>query len=137
MPVKVEYRNKCDKCEKVWYSNEYKDKCSKCRIEEKTEENKNKQSKNNNTYKGYKDKYTGYYGKDWQEKKEKALQRDNYKCKICGVTQKEHIEKDEFFGKNLHVHHIIPAKKFDSYKKANTIGNLVTLCSKCHSKAPN
>jgi 5-methylcytosine-specific restriction endonuclease McrA len=65
----------------------------------------------------------------------KALKRDNYKCKNCGIGQEEHKKK---YKTELHVDHIIPRKKFVNekdyffYKKANRLTNLQTLCVKCH-----
>jgi transcription elongation factor Elf1 len=46
----------------------------------------------------------------------KVLERDGYKCIICG--------KDSM----LHIHHIIPWRQGGDYK----MDNLVTLCSGCH-----
>ena len=48
-----------------------------------------------------------------------AIHRDGCKCMECGKT-KTHLE----------VHHITPRKAGG----ANTISNLITLCSKCHAK---
>lgn len=53
--------------------------------------------------------------------KEQIRNRDGYKCKICGCSETECIKK-------LSVHHI-------DYNKMNiTPSNLVSLCTKCHSK---
>lgn len=51
-----------------------------------------------------------------------TLMRDNYICQECGK-------------KNcmLEVHHIIPRR----LKGSNSIGNLITLCDKCHDKTEN
>jgi len=67
-----------------------------------------------------------YYGVDWDKQKNLTRKRDDYSCKICGVTENE---------KAHDVHHVHPFRKFgfENYKIANDLSNLVTLCSKCHS----
>lgn len=53
----------------------------------------------------------------WAEKKKGILERDGYKCVLCGSA------------KNLHVHHItyenLPFEKDE---------DLITVCNKCHEK---
>jgi len=56
------------------------------------------------------------YPPDWGERKERCLQRDARRCRICGDD------------KRLHVHHAIPV----SYGGNHSIQNLVTLCQFCH-----
>jgi len=55
--------------------------------------------------------------------KYRALQRDNYQCRVCGrpVTDK-----------TSHVHHLVPVKRFASLALASTDDNLQTLCLACH-----
>jgi len=48
-----------------------------------------------------------------------TIMRDNYTCMECGKTKCM-----------LEVHHIVPRR----LKGSNTLGNLITLCSKCHQK---
>ena len=65
---------------------------------------------------------TGYQNGDaagFYNVKSAVLHRDNYKCQICGQGH----------GK-LEVHHI----RFRSQGGSNSMNNLTTLCSKCHSK---
>jgi len=74
------------------------------------------------------------YGPNWQEQREKRLEKDSYECQACTLSQKKHIEQ---YGKGLHIHHITPFKKFGAegerdYKRANRVSNLVTLCLPCH-----
>lgn len=59
-----------------------------------------------------------YYGEDWFQKRRQTLERDNYRCKICGSTKK------------LHVHHIIPRRLGGN----NELSNLITLCAACHER---
>lgn len=66
------------------------------------------------------------YGKDWLIIREKVLQRDDYKCKVCGSSST--IQP-------LHVHHIQPFKTFTTLEAANALSNLVTLCPSCHRQA--
>ncbi|HXK64748.1 MAG TPA: HNH endonuclease [Spirochaetota bacterium] len=60
-----------------------------------------------------------------QELKNQILERDNYKCVICGRTAKE--------GYELHVDHILPK---DKGGKA-TLDNGQTLCSICNFRKKN
>lgn len=50
--------------------------------------------------------------------KEKVLKRDGYKCVECGSTM------------YLHIHHIWECQ----FGGGNDIGNLTTVCEKCHAK---
>jgi 5-methylcytosine-specific restriction endonuclease McrA len=61
----------------------------------------------------------------WYQRK-KALERDQYECSHCGITQSEHQRK---FRHGLHVHHIVPRCKGGS----NYVENLLTLCRDCHT----
>jgi len=65
-----------------------------------------------------------YYGSDWQQQRERALQRDNRECVICGDNG------------NVHVHHIRPFRKFgaENHETANRLDNLVCLCADHHMK---
>ena len=49
-----------------------------------------------------------------------VLKRDNFSCKICGITAKD--------GAKLHVDHIVPVSKGGQ----TTISNLQTLCDRCN-----
>lgn len=64
------------------------------------------------------------YGNTWDEKREEALERDNYECRICGKSQS--------IKKPLHVHHVVKVKKFDDPDNAHTRDNLITLCKAHH-----
>ncbi len=62
------------------------------------------------------------YGDDWDKIRYLVYLRDRFTCQDCEVT-----------GKRLDIHHIIPFLiSFD-----NSLGNLITLCRKCHMKAEN
>ena len=77
------------------------------------------------------------YGYNWEEQRKKALNRDEYRCQRCKLSQREHENQ---FGKGLEVHHIEPKESFrDStgtlnVEEANALSNLVTLCRLCHDK---
>lgn len=80
------------------------------------------------------DKKTIPWGSNWNKKRLLALQRDGYKCRICGMTRDEH--QDEY-GADVHVHHLSPRREFwdgTSFNsdKANRLSNLVTLCAVHH-----
>ena len=62
--------------------------------------------------------------KNFGGNREKALVRDDYKCQKCGTTQEQSLAK---LKKDLFVKHI-------KNKNDNSLGNLITLCTKCFSK---
>lgn len=72
-----------------------------------------------------------YYGENWSAQRENALDRDGYKCAICGMTNDAHRDTH---GCELHVHHIEPLATFDTKVAANDLDNLLTLCRPCHAK---
>ena len=66
------------------------------------------------------------YGPEFnQDLKQRIRERDDFVCKICGITEKQHIEN---IGRILTVHHI------DGNKENNTPSNLISLCMLCHAK---
>jgi len=72
-----------------------------------------------------------YYGPNWGERSAEIRERDGHECLSCGMTDAAH--RDEY-GSHLNVHHIIKAREFDDYEKANRPENLVTLCNRCHKR---
>lgn len=66
------------------------------------------------------------YGSDWEQIRERALNRDGQRCQVCGAS-----------GQNrpLHVHHIQPFRSFAEREAANHLSNLITLCPSCHRQA--
>lgn len=62
-------------------------------------------------------------GPNWQSVKRAALARDEFVCQDCGI------------GGQLHVHHIIPFRMFDTHDEANQMENLISLCPPCHRRA--
>lgn len=71
------------------------------------------------------------YGSMWEKRRQEVLERDNYRCQRCGVTQFYHVE---VYGFGLDVHHETPLKEFSDLKKAHHMDNLVVLCRTCHTK---
>ena len=74
------------------------------------------------------------YGPDWGRQKRAALARDGERCQHCGASQRP--------GRRHDVHHIQPFRTFgyslgvnDVYLQANSLENLITLCSACHRRA--
>jgi DEAD/DEAH box helicase domain-containing protein len=74
------------------------------------------------------------YGPNWQKQRERALSRDGYRCRTCGSEAAP--------GRSLHVHHIRSFRDYgyipgvnESYRLANEVENLVTLCASCHRQA--
>lgn len=62
--------------------------------------------------------------------REKVLERDGYKCVICGMTNEEHIKK---YGRIITIDHIDGNGRNHNIKN-NNIDNLRTLCLSCHGK---
>jgi len=74
------------------------------------------------------------YGPDWPAQRAAALARDGYRCRHCGMPERE--------GHPLEVHHIVPFATFgyipgvnDLHRLANRLENLITLCPSCHRRA--
>ena len=65
------------------------------------------------------------YPRDWNKRRRRVYQRDNYKCQECGKKggKKGNAE--------LQAHHIVPKSKGGSHD----LKNLKTLCRSCHAKA--
>lgn len=88
-------------------------------------QSKHKQGAGNPNYRGGTVKYRGA---NWGSQKRKALNRDGFRCQICG---KKLGRKGWDYG----VHHIKPYREFKGdYETANHLLNLVTLCRRCHGK---
>ncbi len=68
-----------------------------------------------------------YYGSDWPRQRQACRERDNYTCRICQRT------REQVSSENLDVHH------HNAYRvsKDNSLGNLITLCDKCHHDVEN
>jgi 5-methylcytosine-specific restriction endonuclease McrA len=60
-----------------------------------------------------------FFSEAWHDTREYVLERDDGKCKDCGIEYEE-----------MHVHHLIPRKQGGKDEPKN----LVTLCSSCHAK---
>jgi len=54
-----------------------------------------------------------------------VLERDDYECRFCGVTNEQHKED---CGSSLEVHHLIPRR----VEEINEKDNLITVCKSCH-----
>ncbi len=61
----------------------------------------------------------------------KALERDNYECQNCSMTQEQNIV---LFGRSITVHHI-DGNGRGCENPNNDMDNLITLCFRCHPKA--
>lgn len=73
------------------------------------------------------------YGSGWRTVREKALERDGYRCVGCGATRTE-------LGRNPDVHHIVPVRSFAKSEAHDTgaahrLDNVVSHCISCHRKA--
>ena len=64
-----------------------------------------------------------------------VLERDNFECQDCGMTQEQHFI---IFNKRLDIHHIDGSgKSTPKEDKNNDMDNLITLCHRCHTKISN
>lgn len=78
------------------------------------------------------------YGTNWDEQRQKALDRDGYACQSprCSITDEDHLAQ---FGEELHVHHI-PRKHYIAEngelleQRANELSNLIALCAQHHHR---
>lgn len=72
------------------------------------------------------------YGDGWYAIRRDVRERDGA-CQSCGISRQRC--KDEY-GEDLHVHHVIPARKFDDsqQEQQNSKENLVALCRDCHER---
>jgi DEAD/DEAH box helicase domain-containing protein len=66
------------------------------------------------------------YGPSWPLQRQRARQRDGYRCQVCGLSEQ---------GRAHDVHHKTPFRAFPSYEQANQLENLITLCPACHRRA--
>jgi len=72
-------------------------------------------------------KRSAIYKGNWSEQRNKARERDGYKCQLCGKPESD-------MQRQLSVHHKKPYKTFDDPKEANKLENLLSLCASCHPK---
>ncbi len=66
------------------------------------------------------------YGPNWDQIRNKARERDSYRCQMCGNAENE---------KEHSVHHKIPFRSFTNINEAHNSKNLITLCESCHRLA--
>lgn len=90
-------------------------------IERCRENDRRKRETNKEKYQQYDQDYKDRVRFDGQ--REITLKRDGYKCVLCGSTE------------NLAVHHIDGSGQSD--KPNNAPGNLITVCSSCHTLQHN
>ncbi len=76
----------------------------------------------------------GDRGPNWAEQRDKARQRDGFRCQGCGAPERPNRQHD--------VHHLRPFREFGylpgqntHYREANRLDNLITLCPTCHRQA--
>lgn len=62
------------------------------------------------------------YGDDWQEMRQKVLQRDEC-CQVCETSTGL-----------LDVHHTTPRHEYNDVSNSNKMTNLIVLCRSCHMK---
>jgi predicted restriction endonuclease len=67
------------------------------------------------------------YPPDWDSRRKRVYERDNYKCQNCGRSGENNQDI------NLHAHHIVPKSKGGTHKKSN----LISICEACHDAIHN
>ena len=125
----------CDLCEEEFeqtrhqkQSTEHNFCCRECYHEHLS---KTKRGENNFHWRGG---YEPYYGETWLPQRRKAIDRDDEQCQDCGMTRDQHYDEH---GTDLEVHHKTPIRTFEDTADANTLSNLITLCTTCHMKREN
>ena len=95
--------------------------CSDCQpiAEAQAEEAKAKRNRYYDSKLRDKQSTAFYNSKAWIMLSRTRLQRDEYKCQVCGEIATE-------------VHHIISIKK--AWNKRYEIDNLMSICTACHNK---
>ncbi|MBC8249410.1 MAG: DUF1998 domain-containing protein, partial [Anaerolineales bacterium] len=73
------------------------------------------------------------YGPNWLAQRDRARARDGYRCQACGVLEEGNALSSSK-GRAHDVHHKTPFRTFASYRQANELSNLVTLCPRCHHR---
>lgn len=74
----------------------------------------------------------GHYTRaEWRNLRSEALERDDYQCQSCGMSEGEH---QDTFGTGLNVHHVTDVAEFDDPDDADTLDNVESLCVECHGK---
>jgi len=71
-----------------------------------------------------------YDNKCYGGNRQLALQRDNWQCQECGMTNEQHIL---LFGEGITVHHKDGKGRY-SNEKNNDLDNLITKCIRCHAR---
>lgn len=100
------------------------------------EYNKNWKKRNKNYFKEWneknRDKLRKYY-KKYDGNREAVLERDNWQCVKCGMTNEQHIV---IFARQITIDHIDGNGRY-SDNPNNNIENLQTLCCRCHGRKDN
>jgi 5-methylcytosine-specific restriction endonuclease McrA len=77
------------------------------------------------------------YSHGWTRIREKALERDEYQCTVCGISDQKHRTQ---FGFGLDVHHEVPVRLFAKWDQpigdAHTLRNLRAVWRTHHPDAP-
>ena len=83
------------------------------------------------------------YGPNWQQQRDAARERDDYRCRHCDAPEIPSPESGEGRGggRQHDVHHMRSFREFhnvpgenEAYLEANELDNLLTLCPRCHHR---
>ncbi len=100
------------------------------------EDNKEKNQKTTKAWRGRNMEKIVEYGKEARDRvdyggnRQRALERDNFECTKCFMSQEQHMI---LFNKSLTVDHIDGQGRYSEVKN-NEMDNLQTLCLRCHGK---
>jgi DEAD/DEAH box helicase domain-containing protein len=75
----------------------------------------------------------GGRGPNWDQQRNRARERDGYRCRHCGVPERPDRTHDVHHIRRFHTFGYLPGKN-ENFLEANRLENLVTLCRSCHRR---
>jgi 5-methylcytosine-specific restriction endonuclease McrA len=106
--------------------------CKKCNIERARKWQRNNPEEKKRLHREYWHRHRtklirnlkkSYDRREYDGLREKVIKRDGEKCRQCGMTRKEHLDR---WGADINVDHL------NRNREENTMENLQTICLICH-----